>query len=44
MNQIRRDLLNPSLQKILKSFRLDKNYISGQGSYLQDEEGTRYLD
>ncbi|WP_054695412.1 aminotransferase class III-fold pyridoxal phosphate-dependent enzyme [Syntrophomonas palmitatica] len=44
MNQIRRDLLNPSLQKILKSFRLDKNYISGQGSYLQDEEGTSYLD
>ncbi|MGS0744886.1 aminotransferase class III-fold pyridoxal phosphate-dependent enzyme [Syntrophomonas erecta subsp. sporosyntropha] len=38
------DLLNPTLAKILKSFKLDKNYLRGEGNYLIDEEGNRYLD
>ena len=43
MNQ-RKDLLNPTLYKIFKSFQLDKNYLLGDGSYLVDEKGIRYLD
>lgn len=44
MMEFRKDLLNPTLAKMLTTFRLDKNYVSGQGSYLIDEEGNRYLD
>ena len=43
MNQ-RKDLLNPTLYKIFKSFQLDKNYLLGEGSYLVDEKGISYLD
>ena len=43
MNQ-RKDLLNPTLYKIFQSFQLDKNYLSGEGSYLVDEKGISYLD
>lgn len=39
-----RDLLNPTLFKILKSFKLDKEYIRGQGAYLYDQDGKEYLD
>lgn len=44
MVELRKDLLNPTLAKMLTTFHLDKNYVSGQGSYLIDEEGNRYLD
>ncbi len=44
MPELRRELLNPSLIKILESFQLDKNYIEGEGSYLMDDQGIRYLD
>lgn len=44
MSDLRNDLLNPTLKETLSLFQLDKNYISGQGSYLQDEKGQRYLD
>ncbi|MEQ8201272.1 MAG: aminotransferase class III-fold pyridoxal phosphate-dependent enzyme [Syntrophomonadaceae bacterium] len=44
MPTFRRDLLNPSLIKILESFRLDKIYVEGEGSYLTDDQGIRYLD
>lgn len=37
-------LLNPTLMDVLETFRLDKTYIKGQGSYLVDESGTSYLD
>lgn len=40
----RDDLLNPNLAKILKTFKLDKNYTRGEGCYLWDEDGSRYLD
>ncbi len=44
MSHLRNDLLNPTLKKALSLFQLDKKYISGQGSYLLDEKGQRYLD
>ncbi len=44
MPALRKDLLNPSLVKILQSFQLDKNYVQGEGSYLTDDQGIRYLD
>jgi len=40
----RRDLLNPTLAETLETFRLDKNYTYGKGSYLYDENGKQYLD
>lgn len=41
---LRRDLLNPTLIDIFETFKMDKNYVFGQDSYLVDEEGIRYLD
>ncbi len=44
MPTLRKDLLNPDLKEVLESFHLDKNYIEGEGSYLTDDCGVRYLD
>jgi len=44
MSDFRKDLLNPSLKEVLTTFRLDKNYVYGEGSYLVDEQGIKYLD
>lgn len=44
MSDNQRDLLNPTLKDVLETFRLDKTYVNGQGSYLTDESGVRYLD
>ncbi len=44
MSAMQRDLLNPTLKDVLETFRLDKNYTHGRGSYLVDEEGVEYLD
>ena len=44
MPALRKDLLNPTLINILESFGLDKNYVKGEGSYLTDDQGIRYLD
>lgn len=44
MPDVRRDLLNPTLKDVLETFRLDKNYSYGRGSYLIDDEGIEYLD
>jgi acetylornithine/succinyldiaminopimelate/putrescine aminotransferase/predicted amino acid dehydrogenase len=44
MNNLRRDLLNPTLKDVLENFCLDKTYTVGQGSYLIDDKGIRYLD
>ena len=40
----RDNLLNPTLRDILGTFQLDKNYTQGEGSYLTDDTGIRYLD
>ncbi len=39
-----RNLLNPTIEKILTTFGLDKSYIRGEGAYLYDEAGNEYLD
>jgi len=44
MAEMRNDLLNPTLKEVLTTFKLDKNYVKGEGSYLTDEAGIRYLD
>ncbi|WP_418791368.1 aminotransferase class III-fold pyridoxal phosphate-dependent enzyme [Phosphitispora sp. TUW77] len=37
-------ILNPSTDKLLKSFKLDIPYIKAQGLYLYDQQGNSYLD
>ncbi len=44
MANTRNDLLNPTLKEVLETFQLDKNYVYGEGSYLTDDQGVRYLD
>ncbi|NLW91661.1 MAG: aminotransferase class III-fold pyridoxal phosphate-dependent enzyme [Syntrophomonadaceae bacterium] len=44
MTNLRQDLLNPSLKKVLTTFHLDKTYLSGRGHYLEDDKGITYLD
>ncbi len=36
--------INPAFVKVLKLLGFDKRYVSGQGAYLYDEQGQRYLD
>ena len=36
--------LNPVFVKMLRTIGFDKSYTRGEGSYLYDEEGNRYLD
>jgi ornithine--oxo-acid transaminase len=36
--------INPAFVKALKLLGFDKEYVRGQGAYLYDEAGTRYLD
>ncbi len=36
--------MNPQLPKVLKTLGFDKTYVRGEGPYLWDQEGRRYLD
>lgn len=36
--------MNPQLPKVLKTLGFDKTYVKGEGQYLWDETGRRYLD
>jgi ornithine--oxo-acid transaminase len=36
--------MNPQLPKVLKTLGFDKTYVRGEGAYLWDQEGHRYLD
>lgn len=36
--------VNPRLVQVLKTIGFDRRYVRGQGAYLWDEKGTRYLD
>lgn len=40
----RPELLNPTIHRLLDTFRLNKTYVRGQGNYLYDQEGRSYLD
>ncbi|HZK43479.1 MAG TPA: aminotransferase class III-fold pyridoxal phosphate-dependent enzyme [Syntrophomonadaceae bacterium] len=44
MSSMRNDLLNPTMAKLLKTFKLDKDYVKGEGNYLYDDKGQKYLD
>ncbi len=36
--------LNPQLVKVLQTIGFDRNYVRGEGAYLTDDKGDRYLD
>ncbi len=36
--------VNPAFVKMLRTIGFDKGYVRGEGSYLYDEAGNRYLD
>lgn len=38
------DHINPTFVKMLKTIGFDRNYTRGEGCYLWDGEGTKYLD
>ena len=38
------DHINPTFVKMLKTIGFDRNYTSGEGCYLWDGAGTKYLD
>ncbi|MGD1010947.1 MAG: aspartate aminotransferase family protein [Acidimicrobiales bacterium] len=38
------EYLNPQLVKVLKTLGFDRFYVRGEGSYLYDRDGQRYLD
>jgi len=38
------DYANPQLPKVLKTIGFDKQYVKGEGAYLWDQEGNKYLD
>jgi ornithine--oxo-acid transaminase len=38
------EYLNPQLVKVLKTLGFDRFYVRGEGSYLYDRNGDRYLD
>jgi ornithine--oxo-acid transaminase len=42
--ELHRQHVNPVFVKMLKAIGFDKGYVRGQGSYLWDAEGNKYLD
>lgn len=42
--QLHMDLLNPQLARVLKTLGFDRFYVRGEGCYLYDDRGDRYLD
>ncbi len=42
--QLHTDLLNPQLARVLKTLGFDRFYVRGEGCYLYDDRGDRYLD
>lgn len=38
------DHINPTFVKMLKTIGFDRNYTRGEGAYLWDGAGTKYLD
>lgn len=44
MSLMRDNLLNPTMARLLKTFKLNKDYVKGSGNYLYDNQGIKYLD
>jgi ornithine--oxo-acid transaminase len=42
--QLHTQYLNPQLAKVVKTLGFDRFYVRGEGCYLFDDEGKRYLD
>jgi acetylornithine/succinyldiaminopimelate/putrescine aminotransferase len=42
--QLHAQYLNPQLAKVVKTLGFDRFYVRGEGCYLFDDEGKRYLD
>jgi acetylornithine/succinyldiaminopimelate/putrescine aminotransferase len=42
--QLHMDLMNPQLARVLKTIGFDRFYVRGEGCYLYDDKGERYLD
>src|ERR1019366_3484038 len=42
--QLHAKYLNPQLAKVMKTLGFDRFYVRGEGCYLFDDEGKRYLD
>ena len=42
--QLHAQYLNPQLAKVVKTLGFDRFYVRGEGCYLYDDEGRRYLD
>ena len=36
--------VNPAFVKMLRTIGFDKGYVRGEGAYLWDEDGNKYLD
>lgn len=39
-----REHINPRFAKVLSTIGFDRNYVRGEGAYLWDDQGTKYLD
>lgn len=42
--ELQSQYINPPFAKVLKTIGFDKNWVKGQGAYLWDDQGDRYLD
>src|ERR671938_53249 len=42
--ELHRQHINPAFVKMLKTIGFDKGYVRGEGCYLWDLEGNKYLD
>jgi ornithine--oxo-acid transaminase len=42
--QLQSKYMNPQLAKVVKTLGFDRFYTRGEGCYLYDDEGTKYLD
>jgi acetylornithine/succinyldiaminopimelate/putrescine aminotransferase len=42
--QLHAELMNPQLVRVLKTIGFDRLYVRGEGCYLYDDQGERYLD
>src|SRR5258708_29060905 len=36
--------INPAFVKVLRAIGFDRGYVRGEGAYLWDKEGNKYLD
>src|ERR1700712_2355461 len=41
---LHREHINPSFVKMLRTIGFDKGYVRGEGPYIWDAEGNKYLD